>query len=190
MGQLEQRAKGYSNKTRLQRAVLAAAERIADLTTEALAGSIYKMYKLIDRNERRRKYRSVLAARDRMMAHGFLKRAGKYLELTEKGERTLREWERREYKIPCPKHWDGKWRILIFDIPETRKKLREKLRLTLRAIGFYRLQDSVWIYPHDCEDFITLLKADFKIGKDLLYLIAEGVENDSRIRDHFGVYAQ
>ena len=50
---------------------------------------------------------------------------------------------------------------------------------------FVRLQDSVWIYPYDCEDIITLLKADFQIGKDMLYMIVEMLEYDKRLRNHF-----
>jgi DNA-binding transcriptional regulator PaaX len=76
---------------------------------------------------------------------------------------------------------------LIFDIPEYRKSTRDRIRETLRIIGFVRLQDSVWAYPYDCEDLITLLKADFKIGKDMLYLVVEAMENDASLRRHFGI---
>lgn len=54
-------------------------------------------------------------------------------------------------------------------------------------IGFIRLQDSVWIYPYDCEDLLTLLKADLKVGKDLLYMIVDSLEGDAKIRLFFGL---
>ena len=54
-------------------------------------------------------------------------------------------------------------------------------------IGFLRLKDSVWVYPYDCEDLVTLMKADFKIGKDILYIIAETIENDSWLKKEFGL---
>ncbi len=187
---MEQKTRERAKRTELQRAVLSVAQSLGDFTTEALCGSIYKMYKLMDQSARRRKYRSVLAARERLVNHGFLRRNGKFLELTEKGRKKLREWEHYNYKPPRPKKWDGRWRILIFDIPERRRWLRDRLRDTLHAVGFKQLQRSVWVYPFDCEDFITLLKADFKIGKDVLYLIVEGLENDAHLRDYFGVYAE
>ena len=109
------------------------------------------------------------------------------LRLTAKGEQILRRLELHDFKLRKPKRWDRKWRVLIFDIPERRKNLRPKIRYTLLAIGFIRLQDSVWVYPYDCEDLITLLKADFKIGKDLLYLIVDSIENDFPLRSHFRV---
>ena len=99
----------------------------------------------------------------------------------------LRTLELKDYATKKPKRWDGKWRVLIFDIPERRKSVRDKVRLTLTAIGFKRLQNSVWVYPYDCEDLITLLKADFKIGRDLLYLIVDSIENDAILRDWFDI---
>ena len=72
-------------------------------------------------------------------------------------------------------------------MPEKRKGLRDKIRLTLNSIGFVKLQDSVWVYPYPCEDLIVLLKADFKIGKDLLYIIADSVENDSELQKLFNL---
>ena len=75
----------------------------------------------------------------------------------------------------------------MFDIREERKRLREKVRQTLISLGFKRLQDSVWVHPYDCEDIIMLLKSDFKIGKDLLYIIADTIENDTRLRKDFGL---
>ena len=54
-------------------------------------------------------------------------------------------------------------------------------------IGFVRLQDSVWVYPYDCEDLITLLKADFRVGKDVLYLIVDSIENDKYLRAEFNL---
>jgi DNA-binding transcriptional regulator PaaX len=74
---------------------------------------------------------------------------------------------------------------LVFDIPEKRKGLRQKVRNTLITIGFERLQDSVWVYPYDCEDLIMLLKAGFHVGDDMLYMIVDSIERDKDLRDHF-----
>ena len=55
----------------------------------------------------------------------------------------------------------------------------------LKAIGFLKLQSSVWIYPHDCEDLIQLIKTDFALGREVLYIVAEDVEGDAKLRFHF-----
>jgi len=89
------------------------------------------------------------------------------------------------YKVKKPRKWDGRWRVLAFDISEKRRYLRKRIRSVLYSVGFVRLQDSVWIYPYDCEDMMTLLKADLKIGKEVLYLIVDSLENDKEYRKHF-----
>ncbi len=110
-----------------------------------------------------------------------------FVQLTPKGEAKLRQIQLRNYKFKKPKKWDGKWRVLTFDIKEERKGTRDKIRITLGRIGFVRLQDSVWVYPYDCEDLITLLKADFKIGKDLIYMIVDSIENDKLLLKNFNL---
>jgi CRISPR-associated endonuclease Cas2 len=109
---------------------------------------------------------------------------GTFVRLTEKGQRYLYT---HIDNIPKPRRWDGKWRILIFDIKEKRRSTRDQLRISLVSIGFKRLQNSVWVYPYDCEDLIVLLKADFKIGKDVLYIIADKIENDKLLKTHFNL---
>ena len=69
--------------------------------------------------------------------------------LTKKGdERVLRIKQKLGLQ---PKRKDGKWQMIIFDIPETKKKLRDILRSTLRFFGYEYLQDSVWVCPYDVE---------------------------------------
>lgn len=135
----------------------------------------------------RRQKEIINRARDRLLRQGLLKREEGFLHLTPKGKAVLRFLEAREFKVARPKRWDGKWRVLIFDIPEYRKGLRDKIRRTLCAIGFVRLQDSVWVYPYDCEDLIAFLKAGFRVGKDVLYMIVEELEGDRRFKKHFNL---
>lgn len=127
-------------------------------------------------------------ARARLVRRGLLSvREGRAF-LTPKGRKVLQRWELQNYKLPQPRRWDGKWRVLMFDIPERRKAKRVQIRQTLSRIGFARLQDSVWLYPHDCEEFVALLKADFNIGKDLLYLTVERLEYDLPWRRYFELH--
>lgn len=45
--------------------------------------------------------------------------------------------------------WDGKWRIVIFDIPETHRKSRVLLRSRLKLWQFEPWQKSVWATKKD-----------------------------------------
>ena len=50
--------------------------------------------------------------------------------------------------------WDRKWRLVIFDIEEKNKPIRNSLRDLLKHLGFAQMQRSVWISPFDyLEDF-------------------------------------
>jgi phenylacetic acid degradation operon negative regulatory protein len=70
-----------------------------------------------------------------------------YFCLTDKGKKRLIE------EIPLlrfrRKKWDGKWRQVVFDIPEEIRIEREKLRHKLLSLGFGKLQRSVYIAPFD-----------------------------------------
>ena len=71
------------------------------------------------------------------------------------------------------------------DIKEEAVGLRRKIRNELIQFGFEKLQNSVWITPHDCEELIMLLKTDFGIGKDVLFIVADKVENEQELRKLF-----
>ena len=53
------------------------------------------------------------------------------------------------------KRWDGRWRIVIFDILEKKRKTREALRKKLLSLGFGMWQRSVYITPHDVQEEIN-----------------------------------
>lgn len=58
------------------------------------------------------------------------------------------------------KQWDGWWRIVMFDINETNRTIRNSLRLKLIELGFGQWQKSVYVSPHDvAEDMIDYLEA-------------------------------
>ena len=46
--------------------------------------------------------------------------------------------------------WDGRWRIVIFDIPEKRRIARDLLRYRLKQWGFAPWQQSVWVTKKNC----------------------------------------
>ncbi len=130
------------------------------------------------------------SALSRLAQKGYVvfeeKNGTKYARITDLGERKLAlEKQKASLQVRQNKRWDKKFRIVIFDIPERRRNVRDQLRHTMFECGFYRLQDSVWLYPYDCEDFIALLKSNLKLGNAVVYLIAESIENDRRVREHF-----
>ena len=45
--------------------------------------------------------------------------------------------------------WDGQWHMVIYQVPETDRAVREQLRRRLAWLGFGPLSSSVWLSPHD-----------------------------------------
>ncbi len=106
--------------------------------------------------------------------------------LTERGKKKLAQLKLGNFKgLQSP--WDGKWRMLVFDIEEESRHERNLLRNELKEQGFVRLQNSVWVYPHECYDYVALLKTSFSLGDEVLYAVVEKLENDNHLLKHFGL---
>lgn len=67
-----------------------------------------------------------------------------FIELTEKGSLEILV---QKVAIQIQSKWDGKWRMVIFDIPEDAHLQRDRLRRLLKKHGFHKLQASVFIHP-------------------------------------------
>lgn len=52
-------------------------------------------------------------------------------------------------KTARQEEWDGKWRVVIFDIPEVQRDVRYGLRSELKKLCFGLWQRSVWVSPFD-----------------------------------------
>lgn len=185
MGQLEYASGKRAKKKNLQKYILTAVAAAGVISIALLAPNVLGAFAKMGILPRPRQKEFIRDSRNRLIKKGLLEYKNKTLRLTEKGERVLHRLEAGDFRMKTPKRWDGKWRMLVFDIPEIKKYLRERVRLTLVAIGFMRLQNSVWIYPYDCEDLIMFLKADFKVGKDVLYVIVDSLEYDKHALEHF-----
>ena len=89
-------------------------------------------------------------ARYRLRQRGLVAKQGKSYAITSRGRQLLGKLDKLlDDRIPA---WDGKWRIVAFDIPEPKKKYREALRRELAGADYRRLQDSVWIGKHPLPD--------------------------------------
>ena len=193
MSSLELNLKKKTRKSKIQKILLNSLYTAGIMSLAVFAPnaiSILKKFNIGKKRKSNPKY-SVRKAINRLRQKGLIvweeNKKGVFLRLTREGEQSLDLMERKEFKISIPKKWDSKWRIIIFDIKEKRKGTREKLRNTLINIGFLKIQNSVWVYPYDCEELMTLIKADLKVGKDILYIIADSIENDSWVKKHFNL---
>lgn len=192
MGKLEETTRKRRKKENIQKAVLSA---IAITGTIAVAMLAPNVFQALPHIMGKRRYKLAFQARtaaSRLAAKGYVrfveKNGKKRMEITPAGRHAVAlESEKVTLAATQGKRWDKRWRLVMFDIPQKRRRDRDHLRSEMQACGFLRLQDSVWVFPHDCEDLVALLKADMRIGKDVLYAIVESIENDGWIKKHFGL---
>jgi len=110
------------------------------------------------------------------------------LRLTKKGQ-----WEAMLRHRAFPKalkqekKWDKMWRVVIFDVPNVKNKKRSDLRRAMQMYGFKPIQKSAWVYPYECDDFISLLKSHLGISSDVLYMKVSYIENDRHLQNEFGL---
>lgn len=190
---VEKDAKNIRRVGYLQKAILVtigvtgvlAVGLVAPNALKLFGGTLGKKLRYIERSR---------AATTRLVQKGYVEfvthNGKKVLCITEEGKKFLDELEVvnafQEGSIK-PKKWDRRWRLVVFDIPEHRRAVRNRLREMIVAFGFIRIQNSVWVYPYDCEELVTLLKSDLRMGREVLYAVVEKIENDKWLLKHFNL---
>ena len=95
--------------------------------------------------------------------------------------------ERREPKAPRPepRPWDGRWRVILFDIPESKRPIRDYVRGVLKRLDCYQLQRSMWIYPFKLPPFVMKLFADPQFRAYTRVLTTSDIDYDEDLRRRF-----
>lgn len=164
------------------------------LTTALVAPKMLQLFDYLNPISRRNTVRfnkRIAQALARLEQRGLIHMEGdgrdQEIHIAKAGEVLVEQLYAAAYVIPLPVRWDGKWRLIMFDVPEKRKKIRDTLRLLLRNAGFVHFQDSAWIQPYPCDELVTLLRSHLVSGKgEIRYLTASFVdESDYAFRKHF-----
>lgn len=109
----------------------------------------------------------------------------KVIHLTKYGKRKILRYSLNALSIDKPKQWDGKWRLIVYDVPLRDKTLGEMLRQWLRTFRFYPIQKSVYVTPYPCFDQIEFLREYYHLGDNVQYMVVEHIERDSVIKTFF-----
>lgn len=109
----------------------------------------------------------------------------KYIELTPRGLDKIRKYHIDDLMVKSPKMWDQKWRIVIFDIPNDKKTVRDIFRNKLKRIGFIQLQESVFIFPFECKTEIKFIAETYYIEPYVKYVVADFFQDDNLLIEKF-----
>ena len=87
---------------------------------------------------------------DSLSRQKFIEKVENRYYLTKRGRQKFNQLN-CHFSLNLPKgiSWEGKWYLVIFDIPQKQKNDRHKLRNILKTAGLIKLQQSVYAYPHD-----------------------------------------
>jgi DNA-binding transcriptional regulator PaaX len=193
MDSVEERTKRIIKRGKVQDSIMATLYGAATLSLMVAAPNTVQLLKYIDpyigkKNASKRMSQAI----GRLVSKKYLARTGRgaqaKLTLSTKGKQYVQLLlDSYTVALARPKKWDGRWRVVMFDIWESRRSVRDRLRFLLRRIGFVKIQNSVWVYPHDCEEVVALVRAELRTGKSVSYLIADALEGDRELRKIFGL---
>lgn len=105
--------------------------------------------------------------------------------LSDAGRRRALTFSVDHMSIKRPAKWDGKWRVVIFDVPERQKSLRDAFRVHLRRMSFYELQKSVFVHPYPCADEIDFLIEVYEARQYVRTMTVESIDNELHLQTHF-----
>ena len=139
---------------------------------------LLKWRKNWDKIDRRRIQDAINRLNNKRLIELTEKSDGLYIKITANGQNLLKKFDYDNLELPQSKAWDKKWRLVIFDIPEKKKKERLALSKKLKDAGFYPIQKSVFIYPYDCHDEIDFICEFLLISRHVNYCVVESIDKE------------
>lgn len=112
-----------------------------------------------------------------------------FLRLTPEGRQKL-----RNIKLSTPTNlvdtrWDGFWRLVMLDFPESRKSERDSLRYLLKKAGFFCMKNSVWISPLPLEHLFMNIKQDLGLHDEIMIVVTQHIDpvTEKSLLESFGL---
>lgn len=99
-----------------------------------------------------------------------------YARLTKEGKKKAISIKLESEDSLVSTTWDGYWRVILLDIPESRKNERESLRYILKKAGFVCLKNSAWISPYPFEHLFTNIKKDLGLTTEIMILVTKHID--------------
>ena len=105
--------------------------------------------------------------------------------ITPLGKIRAKQYSVEQARPPKPARWDGKWRLVMFDIPEKKRSARDALRFAFREMGLIQIQKSIFIYPYPCQKEVDFIAKYFQIRKGIIYATADKLDNEPHLKKKY-----
>ncbi len=115
------------------------------------------------------------------------KNGNQIIKISDKGKRKILSYAIDELMLKKPIRWDGKWRLVMYDIPVKRGRKDKIISNTLKRLGFLKIQNSVYISPYPCFDEIEFMREYYFLGMNIKYFIVTKIEDQEAYRTYFGI---
>jgi DNA-binding transcriptional regulator PaaX len=127
----------------------------------------------------------------RLEREGLIEREDKdgriALILKEKGKKKALRFKIDDMKIKKPELWDGKWRVVMFDVPNEKKTARDYFQNKLKELGFIQIQKSVYAHPFECEEELNMIRDLFEIKHNVKLMLVDHFEGENKYLGKFGL---
>jgi len=102
-----------------------------------------------------------------------------FLSLTPSGRQKLRNIKLSSQSHLISTTWDGYWRMVIVDIPDTRKKDQDAIRYILKKAQFVQIKNSIWISPYPLEHMMINMKKDMGLEAEIIVLVTDKLDTST-----------
>lgn len=129
----------------------------------------------------------------KLKAKGLINLGGEKIKLSSKGLKMRADLERdhklSQIDISEEGEWDGWWHLVSYDISNIYRKSRDSLRSHLERLGFKRIQESLWVFPYECQEQIALLANEISVSNNIVYMSTEKLPHEDDLKAYFGLEA-
>ncbi len=138
------------------------------------------VYSFIKDKFKHESYRKIYTHIYQLEKRGYLEKYKlkdlEFVRVSSKGLATLDTFRRER---------DGKWKMIIFDIPESKRQVRDYLRTKLKQLGFKRWQNSIWVTPYRLPDDVVSELKQLSEKYFVRLITIESINNDSDLKKLF-----
>ena len=181
-----------NRRNEIVRAILVALSIVGILSVALVAPNALQVL-LPNSAKRRRKINpwDIKRALRKLLDEGYVekvqRRGNSFIQVTGEGKRKLIEIELQNARIKTPAKWDGRWRLVFFDIPHDERLTRDAMRRKLKELGFLQIQKSVYLHPYECYAIIQAMQDFYQIKPHFHYAVIEKIEHSKTYLKHFNL---
>ena len=138
-------------------------------------------------SDRQRARQAMKRLESKKLIRIFTRDNNEVVEITKAGKKKVLEYNLNDMKLKKPLKWDGWWRVVMFDIPQPKKRARDAVSRKIRELGMYPIQKSVFVSPYVCKNEIDFIGEFFGVREHIIYMKAKEIEGVGKLKEYFHV---